>query len=266
MRTAFFLLALLRHALGSERCPKRPPALVVSADDARFNHAKRVLHSLRFVVRRVVPPPIDSAEVLSAGVAEFGPDLAHYPRGLKATSNRLAHKAAVSEVGLSNGTCWHYVFEDDIALHPSITPAAARQLVRAGQKLASQAGFVYLGACSTACSSNTSSFKLCFGPCTHAYGVTPERSKTLLEDARNALPRRWTDAFKIRRYLRNCRMHSVDKPNYALDRRLFFDQHLLFLGKQTPFLLVGANLTSPDWWDHYGILYQKLSVFTGYSM
>jgi hypothetical protein len=236
-------------------------------DDNRFNHATGVLSSLLFAVQRVVPPRFDSAEVVSAGVAEFGPDFAHYTRGLKATSSMLALRAAVSEIALANSTCWHYVFEDDVALHPAVTPGIARNLIRTGQVIAQRDGIMYLGVCSTPCGSNTSFFKSCYGPCSHAVGLTPSRALTLIQDARNALPRRWTDSFEIRRYLRRRRKQqgAADKPNYTLDRLAFFDQHLLALGKQRPILVVGANLTSPDWWDHYGILYQKKSVFQGYS-
>jgi hypothetical protein len=261
---ALFAALLPQAALASAHCSRRPHALVISMDDGRFEHTARVLRGLRFRVQRVVPPRFDSAAVVVTGVAEFGRDFANYTRGLKALSHRIVWETVVDAVARSAGpsSCWHYVFEDDIDLHPAVSPSTARELFARGEDLAHPDGFMYLGICGSECESTTSSFKRCAGQCAHALAFTPERAVTLVSDAYAALPRKWTDAFEIRKHLWKRRWTAREPPpSYALDRRMYFDQPLLFLGRRKPALVVGANLKSPDWWDHYGVFYQKRTKF-----
>lgn len=251
---------------------------VLSFNVTRYMHAAKTLRRGGFHVRRREPASTNDVHFVQRARNEFGPDFEHYPHGMMALSNRMSLEDMIHKFAQSNGAAneWHFFFEDDVAVHPEVDITSVRKLLHKGQELAQTVGFMYLGVCGPRWSKvqhgqNDALYRTCSGACTHAFGLTRARATTLVDEANNAMKgrQRWGEQLRIRAFLRKKRRLSTSRTAgvagcIVLDRRMYFDQKLLALGERLgrPFLVVGANLTSPVDRDHVGIFYQDRAHFT----
>jgi hypothetical protein len=191
-------------------------------------------------------------EKFSRGSREY-----HTDQNLKVFSNRMAFVSAMQafvdddSVGWDS---WRFFFEDDISLHPSLTPDQAKEALAKGLALAAGDGAIYLGICGPKCSagavhlrikrrSNAHSVSVdaaqCSGTCAHAFGF-----------------KKWK-AIGFLLHMNNLEMESEYK-------RMYFDRVLLAYALQVHRIwVVGSNLRSPAKGisDHFGILFQDRDAF-----
>ena len=170
-----------------------PQAYLLTLGGERGRRATALLRDAGFAVHRM--PPV----VPRAAHATLLPP--HFASQLGATwTNRsfscmLTQREVYARIGrdhASTGRAFGYVFEDDIALHPSFAPAAVGGVLRAAEHaaLASGAEVMYLGACRTYRKHGSwrvhvgrrpLGLSRCAVLCTHAYGVASAAAAGLYE-------------------------------------------------------------------------------------
>jgi hypothetical protein len=189
----------------------------------------------------------------------------------KAWSLKFTHHRIWERIGKDKALQdddWVLVFEDDIALHPSLDSLSGEQLaVVIRQSLKGLAaggtihhrnpkknrgtGFAFLGVCGPIWEGTNGNLKSIrravnlkhggvkisirgsYGLCLHAYALQKQRARSLLRDMRRFLP-----------------SAMVEQPYIDVTVRDF----LKF--QQTPALTVGANFVSPQAKDHIGLFFQ----------
>ena len=197
-------VALSRKALFNASAA--PQAYLLTLGGKRERRATALLHAAGFAVHRV--PPV----IPRAAHARLLPQ--HLVSQLGATwTNRsfscmLTQREVYARIGRdesSTGRAFGYVFEDDIALHPSFAPAELAGVLHAAEReaLASGAELMYLGACRTY--RKHGSWRVYIGRrplglsrcavlCTHAYGVASAAAAGLFERISLALGSRLVPA------------------------------------------------------------------------
>lgn len=233
--------------------------VVLSMKAERFSHTREVLHkNLNITVTQYIPLQYNSPEVEQALEKFFqGSQEYHTDQNLKVFSNRMAFVSAMQafvdndSVGWDS---WRFFFEDDISLHPSLTPDRAKEALAKGLALAAGDGAIYLGICGPTCSagavhlhierrSNAHSVSVdaaqCSGTCAHAFGF-----------------KKWK-AIGFLLHMNKLEMESEYK-------RMYFDQVLVAYALQVHRIwVVGSNLQSPakGMSNHFGILFQDRDAF-----
>ena len=183
-----------------------PQAYLLTLGGKRERRATALLHAAGFAVHRV--PPV----IPRAAHARLLPQ--HLVSQLGATwTNRsfscmLTQREVYARIGRdesSTGRAFGYVFEDDIALHPSFAPAELTGVLHAAEReaLASGAELMYLGACRTYRKHGSWRVHIgrrplglsrCAVLCTHAYGVASAAAAGLFERISLALGSRLVPA------------------------------------------------------------------------
>ena len=197
-------IALSRKALFNASAA--PQAYLLTLGGKRERRATALLHAAGFAVHRV--PPV----IPRAAHARLLPQ--HFVSQLGATwTNRsfscmLTQREVYARIGRdesSTGRAFRYVFEDDIALHPSFAPAELAGVLHAAEReaLASGAELMYLGACRTYRKHGSWRVHIgrrplglsrCAVLCTHAYGVASAAAAGLFERISLALGSRLVPA------------------------------------------------------------------------
>ena len=183
-----------------------PQAYLLTLGGKRERRATALLHAAGFAVHRV--PPV----IPRAAHARLLPQ--HLVSQLGATwTNRsfscmLTQREVYARIGRDEsftGRAFGYVFEDDIALHPSFAPAELAGVLHAAEReaLASGAELMYLGACRTYRKHGSWRVHIgrrplglsrCAVLCTHAYGVASAAAAGLFERISLALGSRLVPA------------------------------------------------------------------------
>ncbi len=117
-------------------------------EDERFNSSKKVLDALQIQVHRAIPIPYQSQELETALNSFLGFGGPHKDREKKAFSNRMTFlnlfQTFVDDASEKLDS-WHFFFENDIALHPRVTPKMAHDAIVEGMELAAADGFFTWG-------------------------------------------------------------------------------------------------------------------------
>lgn len=225
--------------------------VVLSMKDERFLHTRDVLTTMGINIFQKVPPSYQSKEVDQGLERYVGSRNYHTSAFLKVWSNRMAFIDALEEfVQDSNCTrnTWRFFFEDDIAIHPDVTPERARVLVAKGLKLADKDGFLYLGICGPDCKDPLLLGKgvqaaRCAGTCAHAFGFQQWKAGEFLTE------------------MSGLTLRGVEGPVIL---GFFFDRYMYEYGNQVQKVwVVGSNLKSPvrTVMDHFGLLFQDRALY-----
>lgn len=212
---------------------------VVSNKEQRYNHSKAVLEKLGIVSHQYVPLSYKSDAIRQA-MEEYRAANHKYrltDRYKKVFSNRMAFTYLFQQFVDDPHAAvdsWRFFFEDDVALHPSLTKSFAQQVLARGLEVASGDGILYLGICGpkdckkkVVLASHVEA-KQCAGACTHAFGLTKWKTRSFLS--------------------------YMDKLNVT---SMYFDQFMRTFGEQVHKIWVlGSNLKSPQTKNHYGLVFQ----------
>jgi len=217
-------------------------------EDERFNSSKKVLDALQIQVHRAIPIPYQSEELETALNSFLGFGGPHKDREKKAFSNRMTFlnlfQTFVDDASEKLDS-WHFFFENDIALHPRVTPKMAHDAIVEGMELAAADGILYLGMCrphdcaGKAHLKNGLKASRCLGVCTHAFGFTKWKAAAFLSI-----------------------VHKIKFPSN--ETGLHLDLVLRAYASQVHKIwLLGSNLQSPveNVKGHFGLLYQDQEKF-----
>jgi hypothetical protein len=217
-------------------------------EDERFNSSKKVLDALQIQVHRAIPIPYQSEELETALNSFLGFGGPHKQREKKAFSNRMTFlnlfQTFVDDASEKLDS-WHFFFENDIALHPRVTPKMAHDAIVDGMELAAADGILYLGMCRPrACARNAHlknglKASRCLGVCTHAFGFTKWKAAEFLSI-----------------------VHKIEFPSN--ETGLHLDLVLrAYASRVHKIWLLGSNLQSPveNVKGHFGLLYQDQEKF-----
>lgn len=183
-----------------------PQAYLLTLGGKREQRATALLHAAGFAVHRVPPviPRAAHARLLPQQfVSQLGATWTN-----RSFSCMLTQREVYARIGRdesSTGRAFGYVFEDDIALHPSFAPAELAGVLHAAESeaLASGAELMYLGACRTYrkhgswrvhVGGRPLGLSRCAVLCTHAYGVASAAAAGLFERISLALGSRLAPA------------------------------------------------------------------------
>lgn len=213
---------------------------IVSNKEERYNHSKEVLTKLGIIPHHYVPLSYKSDAVRQAmeayGAGKNRKQLTD--RYKKVFSNRMAFTNLFREfvddprAALDS---WRFFFEDDIALHPSLSEERAQKVLARGLEVAARDGVLYLGICGprdckkkVVVLESPVEAKQCAGACTHAFGLTKRKTRSFLAD-----------------------MHKLNVSS------MYFDQVMRSFGEQVHKIwILGSNLRSPQAKNHYGLVFQ----------
>lgn len=211
---------------------------IVSNKERRYNHSRTVLVKLGMVSHQYVPLSYKS-DAIQKAIDEYraANPKQRSEKFKKVLSNRMAFTYLFQQFVEDTRAAldsWRFFFEDDVALHPSLTESLAHKVLAGGLELAERDGIVYLGICGPrnckkkALLASSVEAKQCAGACTHAFGMT-----------------KW----KTRSFLANMGKLNVSS--------LYFDQVLRTFGEKVHTIWVlGSNLKSPQAKNHYGLVFQ----------
>ena len=179
--------------------------IALSNTSGKFKRSAAVARNLGFdVVFVAASRPQDFITAEDQIAAAMGCTSQHKQRGTMHGSNplvlanMLSHERALRMLALSK-YAWGMVLEDDIMLHPQITPHQAVRLIRrAAAKVDEAKGSrqigLYIGSCGARCGANVSQSHFgglptgllrgtrCSAFCCHAYAVTRNHAKTFYHD------------------------------------------------------------------------------------
>jgi hypothetical protein len=217
-----------------------------------FNHTKSMLEHLDIRITQQKPLKYNNLEV-DQELEKFqgGSRKYHTDEYLKVFSKRMAFIFAMQAFAndvLVDWNSWRFFFEDDISLHPSLTPDQAKEILANGLALAEDDGVVYLGICGPHCVEPVEPLgygydaERCSGACAHAFGF-----------------RRW----KASQFLLHMDNLVIESPDPHVES-MYFDRLLVAYALQVHRIwVIGSNLQSPtkDGYDHYGILFQDRDTF-----
>ncbi len=236
----------ISQVLGSNLCIRdgKLIATVLSQEDTRFAHTKKVLQDAGFEVQLHKPEPYNSTNVMEAFMKEFGgsPSITE----LKVLSNLRAFEQAIDSFATGNAGKhdWMFFVEDDVALHPSLSGEQAELVIQKGQALALLDGILYLGICGPTCDEcsttmeSGATFQRCQGTCAHFFGVTKAKAQTLM--------------LLLQHF----------KPVSGKPLSIYFDQLLrLYGGLVHEIWVAGTDLRSPHDKGHRGIFFQDRQLF-----
>lgn len=213
---------------------------IVSNKEERYNHSREVLTKLGIIPHHYVPLSYKSDAVKQA-MEEYGAGKNRKQltdRYKKVFSNRLAFtnlfRDFVNDPRAALDS-WRFFFEDDIALHPSLSEELAQKVLGRGLEVAARDGVLYLGICGpkdckrkVVVLKSPVEAKQCAGSCTHAFGLTKRKTKSFLAD-----------------------MHKLNVSS------MYFDQVMRSFGEQVHKIwILGSNLRSPQAKNHYGLVFQ----------
>lgn len=217
-------------------------------EDERFNSSKKVLDALQIQVHRAIPIPYQSEELETALNSFLGFGGPHKEREKKAFSNRMTFlnlfQTFVDDAS-EKPDSWHFFFENDIALHPRVTPKMAHDAIVEGMELAAADGILYLGMCRPRDCAGKAHLKnglkasRCLGVCTHAFGFTKWKAAGFLST-----------------------VHKIKFPSN--ETGLHLDLVLRAYASQVHKIwLLGSDLRSPveNVKGHFGLLYQDQEKF-----
>lgn len=248
-------LEIFRSQCRGDSPPPNYPATIISHNDVRFNSAVSVLEPLGFNIRRHVPIPPKSPQLLERYLSYPLFDGRRKPdwgaRGEMAFSNKIAFEDAISyfiDGTINNSTTgttvdtipdpdeWGFFFEDDIAINAGVENPLCDVL--AGTLMAAADGIFYLGNCPSVCSplSTTTppelgrTFMRCAANCAHAFAMTRWKAKMIVE---------------MQLFHNLQKKFSTHRSNHYFDRALFFYGY-----RMSPILVLDSNLVhyelSPD--------------------
>lgn len=217
---------------------------VVSNKEHRYNHSKTVLETLGIVPNQYVPEHYQSS-VIQRAMEDYHSGNQKYltDKYKKVFSNRMAFtdlfRNFVNDTTADVGQ-WRFFFEDDVALHPFLTPSLARRLLARGMEVAAADGILYLGICGPSRSRERVMLLhpveavRCSGACTHAFGLTKWKTGGFLS------------------YMDKLRMPEDENVT-----SMYFDQLMQAYGEQVHKIWVlGSNLLSPQERNHIGMVFQ----------
>lgn len=212
---------------------------IVSNKEQRYNHSKAVLAKLGIVSHQYVPLSYKSDAIRKAMEEYRAGNRKHLTdRYKKVFSNRMAFTYLFQQFEDDPHAAldsWRFFFEDDVALHPSLTKSLAQKVLARGLEVAAKDGILYLGICGpkdckkkVVLLASPVEAKQCAGACTHAFGLTKWKTRSFLTD-----------------------MHKLNVTS------MYFDQVLRTFGEQVHKIWVlGSNLKSPQAKNHYGLVFQ----------
>lgn len=243
-------------------------AFVISFNDTRFNHTRLLLSTCGFDVIRVWPVPTDEPSLLDLGDVENDEvqrrTLSHL------MTYRHALKLGAADVETPDDG-YFMVFEDDVALDPSVRPEDVRAIALHAARNSEHAGVFYLGfVCAWYLAADVSSpaahsrapgrlewqnegigFARAWGDGSHAVGVHKRRAMWLWDEL---LERRaHSTLFDGCRYAIDMYLATAHMVQYSLHHKpVLAGTHLL----QQAGLRHGAGACSPGVDAGYGIFYQ----------
>ncbi|KAG0580258.1 hypothetical protein KC19_4G160700 [Ceratodon purpureus] len=228
---------------------------IISNKERRYNSSKVVLDKLGLVSHQHVPLSYKSDAIRKA-MEDFHVGNQRYltDRYKKVFSNRMAFAHLFQDFfddPKAAPASWRFFFEDDVALHPSLTKALAQKVLARGLEVAAGDGILYLGICGpnrcekkTVVLSSPVEAMRCAGACTHAFGLTKWKTGGLL-----------------------AYMDKLKTPNNVNVSVMYFDQLLRTYGEQVHRIWVlGSNLKSPQMNNHYGLVYQDRTNYPSVIM
>lgn len=219
---------------------------ILSSVKTRYDYASGVLGKFNIIPHQYVPPSYKSKEVYNAMEQYHNSTRYHKDvKNLKMFSQRMAHTGMLHDfVNDQNAkiNSWRFFFEDDIEIHPMVTPNMSKEFLVKGLQLGSGDGMIYLGICGPGASTEVAQLgygvnaRRTFGTCTHAYGVTKWRAAGILSH-----------------------LDKLELP-YADSRKgmMFYDLLMRTYGSSvTKAWVLGVNLRSPvPDVSHWGLIYQ----------
>lgn len=234
---------------------KEIKAYVLTVSEDRWVSASSLLSRADLKPIRLVPIPLDASVIVLDG----GFNKPEKNKYRKYHNNKLSHVrfwrqiAYDSSLDIEDG--YSLVFEDDIALHPSVDVSDVRAIIEHTAKLSRDAGVFFLGLCAPGCRNSVGKNQIlyseCIGQCSHASGVFKWKAEWLYEELVAVVG----DSFPEDHYV-----HSIDK---------YFVYGFPGLLKDGPWpYLAGANLSSEvldqngktlD--SHKGIFFQDRKTF-----
>ena len=218
---------------------------IVSNKEHRYNSSKKVLEKLGLVTHQYVPLSYKSDTIRKA-MEEFHAGNRRYQTDTykKVFSNRMAFtdmfQQFVDDPQAARAS-WRFFFEDDVALHPSLTTSLAHKVLAQGLEIAAGDGILYLGICGPRLCEKKKvvlsppiEAMRCAGACTHAFGLTKWKTGQFLA------------------YMDKLKMHKN-----ANVTSMYFDQLMRTYGEQVHRIWVlGSNLRSPQMVNHFGLVFQ----------
>ena len=221
------------------------PAFVISGIDERWQHVSGVLQAVGFArPQRFAPVEASRTNADAESLPEAYDAIINTTSkvvqrelALRATFYRLFHTIAkLSSLGEDDFAC---LFEDDIAVHPSLNHTSLASILDFGSSLARKEGLLYLGSCAPRCDDHFTrvheevEYAKCSCSCTHAFAVTRRRARSLAVDLHsNMVEHRIVG-------------HTIDDllKYYSLFKSLSW--------------VAGTNLVSPEAEGHKGVFFQN---------
>ena len=248
------IFTLIRVITKPSESSNRLFAVILSNNKTRFKHTRHVLEAKDVFEVNCRKPINYKSPVIDTALSELNINMTDIITSYNMTTNQVrktlsneltfieALKAfSIEPSDVSAADDWTFFFEDDIALHSSVTdPLVA---IRRGIAHAREDGILFLGVCGPKCTGWANPFqavkiKRCYGTCAHAFGLV-----------------KW----KVQGFLK-----SIDmlKGNMTDLHKLYFDRFLYtYAQKVKPVPVLGWNLASPCNKHHKGIYYQDRLKF-----
>jgi len=223
-------------------------AYVLSVSDERWISASSLLSQANLKPIRLVPIPLEASVIILDGGFSNHPEKDKFR---KYHNNKLSHVRFWRQIAydstLDDKHGYSLIFEDDIALHPSVDVSDVRAIIEHTATLSRDAGIFFLGLCAPECRNSAESNQIlyseCYGQCSHASGVFKWRAEWLYEELVASVG----NSFPNDHYF-----HSIDK---------YFVYGFPGLLRDGPWpYLAGSNLSS-EIPDHRGILFQDRKTF-----
>ena len=158
---------------------------------------------------------------------------------IRATFFRLFQAVAVLSIGEDD---FAYLFEDDVAVHPSVNRRQLASILDFSSSLARKDGLLYLGSCAPQCGGKLTrthdkvTYAKCSCFCTHALAITRRRARSLASDLHS-----------------NMVEHDFVSPISHVHDELL---RLYSLYNNLSWV-AGTNLVSPENAGHFGVFYQN---------
>lgn len=224
-------------------------AYVLTVSEERWTSSSTLLSQAGLNPIRLVPIPLDASIMVLDG------EFIKYPKRDKFRKYHSGKLTSISiwkqiayDSSLDNNHGFSLIFEDDVALHPSVNISDVRAIIEYTASLSRDAGMFFLGLCAPKCriqsvESNSIKYNECVGPCLHAYGVFKWRAEWLYEELAAIIG----DRFRNHLYF-----HCMDR---------YTSEGLPSLLGDGPWpYLAGADLSSSEL-SHKGIFFQDRKTF-----
>ena len=223
------------------------PAFVISGIDDRWQHTRDVLQAVGFAKpHRFVPVEASQANADAESRAEAydavvntSSIVSQRQLAIRATFFRLFQAVAVLSIEEDD---FAYLFEDDVAVHPSVSRRKLASILDFSSSLARKDGLLYLGSCAPQCDGKLTrthdevTYAKCSCFCTHALAVTRRRARSLAGDLHSNM---------VEHGIVSSTSHVHDDllRHYSMYRNFSW--------------VAGINLVSPENAGHLGVFYQN---------